>query len=831
MADHDADAVHADANADRDIYLSIHNLIQKQEAQRKQGKQLTPSIYRVPEILRNVNKLSYDPRVLSIGPFHKKNINLKRLEANKVSYVCNLFHRLNSPQDKALEVCEQKVLDRIDQIKSCYEGGVEEEDYQNKKLAEMMVIDGCFILEVIYASYKKKYDSHSFFDIYLVSLYVKHDLVLLENQIPFFVLEDLFRCTISLIERNLSLVKLHDLVLLENQIPFFVLEDLFRCTISLIERNLSLVKLVLEFLEDINPFSEKKLVANIHSADTNHDHILALLHKCYQPMDAAETSQERLRESKLTAMSYSAADLSRAGVKFAPNKIEKSILTMEFKVPRLSFHCFSMGKPTFFMPVLTIEDYTESFFRNLIVYEQLTPATSKHITSYAFAMDCLLDSQEDVQKVIGSKVFVNNLGSTKEASDLFNNICKEVTVNDFSYEEQWKQVHNYYKGYWPKNVAFLRRTYFSNPWSLIGLLAATLLFALTAWEIVVEGMKNLASKCQISSIICRYIVSWLQRLKIAQGLFSAKLVVVLEAVLKASQVIIDPSEKVPIHLYLYPEPSGQVPMGFVVRRKESTIDEAKPIKGACWRPKKMVRKMKFAAVSALTNIGSVTSYNTKVYANYHRQDTDTCIPSVVVHNCRSKVGVEHRRLVEYMGKGRRTGSQGCRCVSQPVDTVSLAAETRAAETSFTPSMTGGAHTRTSVNVISNVYADAGLCDEIAPGLHRRISEFETGFELVSIYLHLQSASHAGASEHFQTVERNICSGAKVFEECRSMFTGNGTVLCVPTFVASFGYLIWLVCFLPAGALYDQTTFLTMAIVAADGNDIHSAHCPQKHSTL
>ncbi|PWA97995.1 IQ motif, EF-hand binding site [Artemisia annua] len=67
-----------------------------------------------------------------------------------------------------------------------------------------------------------------------------------------------------------------------------------------------------------------------------------------------------------------------------------------------------------------------------------------------------------------------------------------------------------------------------------------------AWEIVVEGMKNLASKCQISSIIRRYIVSWLQRLKIAQGLFSAKLVVVsLEAVLKASQVIIDPFEKVP----------------------------------------------------------------------------------------------------------------------------------------------------------------------------------------------------------------------------------------------------------------------------------------------
>nr|GEW23114.1 hypothetical protein CTI12_AA065890 [Tanacetum cinerariifolium]GEX18539.1 hypothetical protein CTI12_AA065890 [Tanacetum cinerariifolium] len=82
------------------------------------------------------------------------------------------------------------------------------------------------------------------------------------------------------------------LKVLSNQIPFFVLEDLFRCTISFIEPNLSLVKLVLVFLEDINPFTEWNLLANIPVGDTNHDHILGLLHKCYQPMDdAAETSQ------------------------------------------------------------------------------------------------------------------------------------------------------------------------------------------------------------------------------------------------------------------------------------------------------------------------------------------------------------------------------------------------------------------------------------------------------------------------------------------------------------------------------------------------------------
>ncbi|GJY56997.1 hypothetical protein Tco_0456112 [Tanacetum coccineum] len=68
-------------------------------------------------------------------------------------------------------------------------------------------------------------------------------------------------------------------------------------------------------IEDINPFSNKKLLANIPSADKNHDHILGLLQKCYQPMDAAETSlpdHKGRPESILTSLSYSAADLSRA---------------------------------------------------------------------------------------------------------------------------------------------------------------------------------------------------------------------------------------------------------------------------------------------------------------------------------------------------------------------------------------------------------------------------------------------------------------------------------------------------------------------------------------
>ncbi|GKC60783.1 putative UPF0481 protein [Tanacetum coccineum] len=207
-----------------------------------------PSIYRVPNLLRMVNRSSYRPRLLSIGPFHKQSENLKRLEAHKVSYMHNLFERLkSSPKEKTMKACIRKMLDKIEKIKSCYEG--EMKVFDDNEFAKMMVLDGCFILELIYASHKD-HGGHSVFDIDLVNLNVKHDLVLLENQIP-----------------------------------FFVLRDIFKSTIHKFDPQARLTRLVLSFLQEINPFEKESLV-KIQMPDSpykDYDHILGLLHDCYHP--------------------------------------------------------------------------------------------------------------------------------------------------------------------------------------------------------------------------------------------------------------------------------------------------------------------------------------------------------------------------------------------------------------------------------------------------------------------------------------------------------------------------------------------------------------------
>nr|XP_043619862.1 putative UPF0481 protein At3g02645 [Erigeron canadensis] len=430
----------------KDIADNIYNTIEILIVEDGKGRKhdvFSPSIYRVPQTLRNVNKNSYTPRVVSIGPFHKDIEVLKEAEKHKLSYLSDLFSRVTSSREQAMKACLNMLLPKLDQIKACYAGKME--TYDDHKFAKMMVIDGCFILELIYRSKFNKKPSTSFFDNNLLLLYVKHDLLLLENQIPYFVLVDIF----------------------EN-------------TIRKLEPTVSLANLVLEFLSDMNPFG-KELLLDKDEANTRHDHILGLLQKCYQ--HAHDTFTEQLDPDSgvkfLNAISYSVTDLALAGVMFRPNTDEEWLLAMEFKSSTVPLFCCSWSKPTFKMPFLQIEDYTESVLRNLIAYEQCSPAIPNYVTSYAFAMERILDTKEDVHKVISSKVLINNLGSSEQASNMINSICKEVTVKDFCYTQQWQQMEDYYNGYWPKNVSWLRRTYFNTPWSFIALVAGILLFGLT----------------------------------------------------------------------------------------------------------------------------------------------------------------------------------------------------------------------------------------------------------------------------------------------------------------------------------------------------------------
>ncbi|KAI3771328.1 hypothetical protein L6452_02490 [Arctium lappa] len=131
------------------------------------------------------------------------------------------------------------------------------------------------------------------------------------------------------------------------------------------------------------------------------------------------------------------------------------------------------------MPVLYIYDNTELLLRNVIAYEQCTPDVPNYVTSYACAIDFLVNNTDDLLKLVESKVVVNTLSSNEDAVNMLNSISKQLVFVEFYYMEQWQELDRYYSRFWAKNVEWFKRTYFSSPWSIIALLAGIVLFALT----------------------------------------------------------------------------------------------------------------------------------------------------------------------------------------------------------------------------------------------------------------------------------------------------------------------------------------------------------------
>ncbi|XP_059669513.1 UPF0481 protein At3g47200-like [Cornus florida] len=180
---------------------------------------------------------------------------------------------------------------------------------------------------------------------------------------------------------------------------------------------------------------------------------------------------------------YSATQLDLAGVKFQAGNLE-DLFDIKFSKDRR--YCFRVCKRGCFeIPPFRVDDYTATFLRNLIAFEQsCIGIKDRKFTSHAFLMDKLINSPEDVGLLEEVGIIRNGLGSTEEEFLVFNNICKNVSPNDSSFQEPCKEVSNYCKQSWPKFAAKLRRDYFGSPWTIISIIAAFFLFALTLLQTI-----------------------------------------------------------------------------------------------------------------------------------------------------------------------------------------------------------------------------------------------------------------------------------------------------------------------------------------------------------
>ncbi|KAJ9559047.1 hypothetical protein OSB04_013661 [Centaurea solstitialis] len=394
----------------------------------------TCSIFKVPQTLIEINGNSYQPHIVSIGPFHHGQPHLRMIEEHKWRFLRQL---LNRTQTKGMVLKDYlKAVQKLEvEARECYSETI---PYGTDEFVEMMVLDGCFLVELF-----RKFNGQT----------IKFDefdpLNTMSWVIPFF---------------------LRDLIRLENQIPFFVLECLFDLTkISGDDDSCStLATLALGFFD-----FDLQRGTNILDkyADVKPKHLLDLLRSSFLP---EEIEHSKKPDGRLPShIIHTISKLRRAGIKLKPGKAE-SFLVVNFE------------HGVIHMPTITIDDFMSTFLLNSVAFEQCHSGCSNHFNTYVTLLDYLINTSKDVGYLCESNIIENYLGTDAEVATFINNIGKDISFDiDSCYLAQLFNDVNVYSGIERhKQWASFRYTYFDTPWSFISALAALILLVLTVVQTI-----------------------------------------------------------------------------------------------------------------------------------------------------------------------------------------------------------------------------------------------------------------------------------------------------------------------------------------------------------
>ncbi|KAI6682387.1 hypothetical protein NL676_036268 [Syzygium grande] len=384
------------------------------------------SIFRVPAHIRQVDEKAYNPRVVSIGPFHRNRPALRAMEAQKVRFYERLMTRMAyEDRDVGIKTAMMKLEP---DARRCY--SEEFEDISTDEFVDMMVLDGCFIVELMRLSHESNQDE--------------------EGQ---FVEEPIFATRWML--PNIT----RDFLMLENQLPMFVLQEIFNLT-TFDQDATPLNKLALLFMEPLSP--QKGQYTDIKLNDKGeHHHLLALFHSSFIPSDIRPLRERGARWNRQENFPgklwvHEAKRLRRAGVRFKDNP--GNLLNIEFANRELK------------IPTLFIDEWTGPLLRNLLAYEQCNAFALPYITCYAIFLNSIIEDLKDKEILQDAGIIYQSVDEDEEVVDLINSLTKELAfdMNDMSdcfIAEQIEDINNFCKSWQSKCIFQLSR--FENILSLI----------------------------------------------------------------------------------------------------------------------------------------------------------------------------------------------------------------------------------------------------------------------------------------------------------------------------------------------------------------------------
>ncbi|KAF8025953.1 hypothetical protein BT93_F2704 [Corymbia citriodora subsp. variegata] len=453
----------------------------------------------VPRNWRDVHENAFLPEMIRIGPFRDENERkhqhrLGVMEQHKLRFLNRLLggelERLRRPTRRRilafdLGVREDDDGDRVEEalplddlsealclddlLKAMHILEPKTRAFYSKNFfpfysdfREMMVVDGCFVVELLRLYYDLLHTKST-------ADAIKDDPILANPRI------------LTTLRR--------DLLLLENQLPFFVLEKLY----ELINKKNNIdhqqaVRLEVLAVTFFNPLLPQKNAASKLDSKSPKDHLLDVFRSTFlksvsgkvhnKGKDQADSQLNR--DGSIRGLSlHFPSELEEAGVQFKKWK-GHDLLDIEFRHGTLR------------VPPFSINENTVSLLLNFVAYElsmdHREPFTDYHrepfFTNYLLFWDSLVNSPGDIQILHKHGIINNALGSDVDVANLLMRCRQVISDRDLGYLHYIIEGVN---GYCEQYCESKRRVWwrslirerFSSPWTCLSLFAAIILLLLT----------------------------------------------------------------------------------------------------------------------------------------------------------------------------------------------------------------------------------------------------------------------------------------------------------------------------------------------------------------
>lgn len=503
------------------------------------------SIFNVPKALKSSKPELYTPQEVAIGPYHHWRPELYETERYKLAAAkrAQRSHRLGGP---SLHNFVEQLAKLESRVRACYHRYL---DLNGETLGWMMAIDASFLLQFlqVYAIEEVKALSRVSSSSRMSHLVdqagrksahnaILRDIVMLENQIPMFILQKTLDFQLCLSEESDGALYSMLTGLCKELNPFKLIEEIpevkvsesahlldFLCRIIVPEpdHRSKIVKNDHDQVEPRDPGDQKpspcgKVVAHAKRLVEEMSSLFSRLILgpvrflerllCSKPLRVimklpwtiiSNLPGISIMKQPIEYLFFTEAKEDEKTDSNNPNgtpSVEEIAIPSVLELSKSGIHfvrtngdlssiSFDPKTDAFHLPTISLDINSEVIMRNIVAYEAANASGPLVFTRYTELMNGIVDTEGDARYLRERGIILNHLKSDQEVADLWNGMSKSIRLTKVPFLDRTiEDVNMYYNGRWKVRIGKFFNSYVFGSWQLLTFLTATMLLLLLTFQ-------------------------------------------------------------------------------------------------------------------------------------------------------------------------------------------------------------------------------------------------------------------------------------------------------------------------------------------------------------